>query len=66
MAEFECSKKKYNLVSLLGREEDKDYFFSIVYIGNKWYLCREEQINEIEEEMTNFNYYGDILMLFYN
>lgn len=66
VAEFECSKKKYNLVSLLGREEDKDYFFSIVYIGNKWYLCREEQINEIEEEMTNFNYYGDILMLFYN
>ena len=65
IVEFEYSKKKYNLVSLLGRDEDKDYFFAIINVGNVWHLCRETQIIKLDEKSTNFNYYGDILMLFY-
>ena len=62
--EFEYGKKQYYLVSLLGREENKDSFFSIVLAGNKWYYCKEEKIEEINFP-CDFNSFGDILMLFY-
>ena len=62
--EYEYGKKKYNLVSLLGREENKDSFFSIVLIESKWYYCKDEKIEEIKFP-CNFNSFGDILMFFY-
>ena len=62
--EIEYGKKQYYLVSLLGREENKDSFFSIVLSKDKWYYCKEEKIEEIKFP-CNFNSFGDILMLFY-
>ena len=62
--ELEYGQKQYYLVSLLGREENKDSFFSIVLAGNKWYYCKEEKIEEINFP-CDFNSFGDILMLFY-
>ena len=64
--ELQYSKKQFYLVSLLGRKviNNNEIFFSIVNSGNAWYYCEGINIQRINFP-TNFNSYGDILMLFY-
>ena len=62
--EFKYSKKKYTLVSLLGREKENDKYFANVLMSDTWYVCKGKNIKKIKPE-TNFNSFGDILMLFY-
>ena len=64
--ELQYSKKKFNLVSLLGRtiKNGNEIFFSIFSVGNSWCYCEGTIIKEISFPI-NYNSYGDILMLFY-
>ena len=65
-AKFHYSKKKFNLVGLLGRATNNgnESYFSVVKMGQKWYVCKGINIKEINSPL-NFNSKGDIIMLFY-
>ena len=64
--EFQYSKKKFNLVGLLGRmaNNGNESYFSVVRMGQKWFLCEGINIKEINSPL-NYNPQGDIIMLFY-
>ena len=64
--EFQYSKKKFNLVSLLGRKvkNGNEIFFSIFSVGNQWLYSEGNMIKEVSFP-SNYNNFGDILMLFY-
>ena len=64
--EFQYSKKQFNLVSLLGRKvkNGNEIFFSIISIGNQWFYSEGNMIKEVSFP-SNYNDFGDILMLFY-
>ena len=64
--EFQYSKKQFNLVSLLGRKvkDGNEIFFSIFNLGNQWFYSEGNLIKEVSFP-SNYNAYGDILMLFY-
>ena len=64
--ELRYCKKIYNLVSLLGRTiiNGNEAFFSIFRIGNQWFHSIGTNIKEINFP-SNYNSFGDIIMLFY-
>ena len=64
--QFQYSKKIFNLVGLLGRlvNNGNESYFSVVRIGQSWFLCEGINIKEINSPF-NYNPQGDILMLFY-
>ena len=66
LVELQYSKKKFQLVGLLGRKvkNGNEIFFSIIAKGKEWYYCEEINIKKISVT-SNANLYGDILMLFY-
>ena len=65
-ATFQYSKKIFNLVGLLGRiaNNGNESYFSVVRMGQKWYICEGINIKEINSPL-NYNIQGDIIMLFY-
>ena len=65
-ATFQYSKKIFNLVGLLGRivNNGNESYFSVVRMGQKWYICEGINIKEINSPL-NYNLKGDIIMLFY-
>ena len=64
--EFQYCKRKYNLVSLLGRisVNGNESFFSVFKMKNQWFYCEGMNVIEINSPL-NMTQKGDILMLFY-
>ena len=64
--EFEHLPTTYRLVGIIKRaiKEGNEYYFCIISINKKWFLCEGKKIKEIKL-LSDDDSEGDIIMLFY-